>query len=94
MGQTMQGRRVEPDINKYNWGMAPGDYGYAKNDPWEAWVCLSPNGLIGALGNHKVTEHEDGTITVSPSILITVDNPDDGNASYHGFLKRGVWEEC
>lgn len=38
----------------------------------------------GALRTHTVTEHEDGTITVSPSIF---DAPD----GWHGFLERGVW---
>ncbi len=34
------------------------------------WSCCTPNGRIGSLGNHAVTAHEDGTITVSLSILV------------------------
>jgi hypothetical protein len=32
--------------------------------------CVTPNGRHGNLAAHTVIEHEDGTITVSPSILI------------------------
>ena len=41
---------------------------------------------MGGLENHDVTEHEDGTITVSPSILITGEG-----GSWHGYLELGVW---
>ena len=34
-------------------------------------------------------EHEDGTITVTPSIVITTHV-----GTWHGFLERGVWREC
>jgi hypothetical protein len=37
------------------------------------------------------TEHEDGTITVSPSILVS--NPQQGEL-FHGHLERGVWRAC
>lgn len=49
------------------------------------------SGMLGALGNHKVEEHSDGTITVIPSILIT-----DGctKLTRHGYLTNGVWSEC
>lgn len=56
------------------------------------WILsLPPGGVTGNLSRHDVVEHEDGTITVSPSVLIT------GGASKvhrHGFLRRGVWEPC
>lgn len=46
--------------------------------------------LTANLGAHQVTEHGDGTITVSPSILV-----DDGAAGHrwHGFLEKGMWRE-
>lgn len=79
--------------------MKPGEYG---KDPDGLWHCCAPPavdadgfGFHGSLGDgtgkrgHIVTEHEDGTITVSPSILIT---RHDG--SWHGYLERGVWREC
>ena len=85
---------------KGNYGlMRPGEYG---KDDSGLWYCCAPApvdadgfGFHGALGDgkgsrgHIVTEHEDGTITVAPSILIT---RHDG--SWHGFLERGVWREC
>lgn len=36
-------------------------------------------------GTHEVAEHDDGTITVSPSIV--------GNG-FHGYLERGIWRDC
>lgn len=70
--------------------LGPGEY--ARQDPagssW--WGIRDPAGHCGSLANHAVTEHEDGTITASPSILI------DAGAcgSWHGFLDRGQWREC
>ena len=82
MSERMQGRRVEWTGRIMN----PGEY--AKT-PDGVWYAETPNGHGANLGNHEVTEHEDGTITVSPSILVTAH---DG--SWHGFLERGVWREC
>lgn len=54
------------------------------------WMVRTPNGHLGNLGNHDVTEHDDGTITVSPSILVS----DHTGELWHGFLEHGVWREC
>lgn len=43
---------------------------------------------MGALSDHTVIEHEDGTITVSPSILM-----DHGAGGWHGYLEHGIWRE-
>lgn len=51
-------------------------------------MARTPNGHLGNLAAHDVTEHEDGTITVSPSILVS--NPQQGEL-YHGYLTNGVW---
>jgi Family of unknown function (DUF6527) len=58
--------------------------------PWMHWRVRSPDGVGGRLDPsiHRVTEHEDGTITVSPSIA-----PREPGG-WHGFLERGVWREC
>ena len=62
-----------------------GDYGQQQG----IWYCMTPTGLLGNLDNHSVTEHEDGTITVSPSILIH-----GGEAGeWHGFLEAGKWRQ-
>jgi hypothetical protein len=53
------------------------------------WMVKTPNGHLGNLGNHEVEEHEDGTITVLPSILVS----DNTGELYHGFLRRGGWSE-
>jgi hypothetical protein len=63
------------------------------------WWCITPNGEVGTLGKHEITEHEDGTITVSPSILIYphsyLDNGEiKDSPGWHGFLERGMWRTC
>jgi hypothetical protein len=51
---------------------------------------MTPNGMCGNLSGHSVVEHDDGTITVSPSILV---NKGEGNVSWHGYLEKGIWRE-
>lgn len=55
------------------------------------WMIYLPAGGAGNLSQHDVDEHEDGTITVSPSILMT--NPSTTRRR-HGFLVRGSWQPC
>lgn len=88
----MQGTRLhkqpgEPDF-LLRLSEVPGAYGTGNG---KDWFCTTPNGMLGNLGGHQVEEHEDGTITVSPSILTT--GGGDGK-SYHGFLVRGAWRSC
>lgn len=74
----------------------PGEYCYLAR--YNLWLACSPNGHMCTLGRghppdvkgstHSIVEHEDGSITVSPSILIS--NPQQGEL-YHGWLERGVW---
>jgi hypothetical protein len=96
----MQGKRVDWKPNADDWpfpALKPGEYG---KDEDGLWYCVPPGeefvrggaqfGTLGKLGADTVVEHEDGTITVSPSILIS-----DGQGwSWHGFLERGVWRKC
>lgn len=83
----MKGRRIYPDESG-KLAYSPGDYGREADGKW---MCRPPNPKIhlGSLERHEVIEHEDGTITVSPSILI---RQGDG-LSWHGFLKKGIWSE-
>lgn len=70
-------------------GMEAGDYGY-----WKVaghWIAMSPNGEMANLSAHTITEHADGTITVSPSIGIR--SGKDLAFSYHGYLEHGVWRD-
>lgn len=82
--ETCKGRRL-PDGGHPS--IAPGDYW---KDDDGVWWCYPPGEGHGAgmLTDHTVEEHEDGTITVRPSILMT------GRNAYHGFLERGVWREA
>lgn len=82
----MQGKRVEATAEG-RLILLSGDYGI---DPKNGgWYCCTPNGYVGNLQGHDVTEHEDGTITVSPSILVS----DGEKELWHGYLERGVWRE-
>lgn len=64
----------------------PGAYGKVGS----GWlVCLPTGELCSMNTGHMITEHEDGTITVSPSILM----PADRGQYWHGYLERGIWRE-
>lgn len=63
---------------------------------WKAadgWYLFFPDSgagsLLANLANHTIEEHEDGTITVTPSIKVS-----DHRTTHHGYLTRGVWTEC
>ncbi len=85
----MQGHRVafRPGFPG-DWAK-PGDYCKVPDgiDPRGAgvWYLMDPTGRVGALIPllHQVIEHEDGTITVKPSIIMP--------CGWHGFLVQGVW---
>ena len=69
-----------------------GEYGWHAEH--KKWYCLPPQtgdfySGQGSLGNHTIVEHEDGTITVSPSILMTGHH----GKQWHGYLERGVWRQ-
>lgn len=88
----MQGTRVTKEPGEPDFLLrifeTPGAYGTSNG---KDWFCCTPNGMLGNLGNHQVQEHENGTITVAPSILVTGGSSE---TSYHGFLERGVWRDC
>lgn len=90
-GDLTQGRRID---NPFAAGGGlvgewpePGDY-YLY--PTIGWCGVTPNGHIANLSNHEIVEHEDGTITVSPSILV---GTYEQRNLWHGYLERGVWRE-
>lgn len=93
----MKGRRVAdaPTENDPIWGCdarSPGDYGkIIAPEPFGTfWMVCCPDGEFYRVGgtlpdaNHTVEEHEDGTITVNPSIV-------SPRGTFHGFLIRGEW---
>lgn len=83
---TVAGERVhaaEPHLLK------PGQYGKWAQDG--CWYAVPPGtDLLAGLAKHQVTEHDDGTISVAPSILVR----GGARGSWHGFLERGIWREC
>jgi hypothetical protein len=84
---TIIGRRAHPDAEG-RLRLAEGDYG---KDPRDGnWYGRPPGNHLGSFANHEVTEHADGTISVSPSILIS----DHRGPVWHGYLERGVWRAC
>lgn len=56
------------------------------------WIYL-PRAGASRLRNHTIEEHEDGTITVRPSIG-SVRTDEHGRMVRHGYLTRGEWREC
>lgn len=92
----MQGKRVADG----EWPENPGEYSkhittdqYGNNKK-VVWFCIPPKSGIGcgSLSNHQITEHEDGTITVLPSILI-YNKPNKSDSGWHGYLEHGIWRE-
>ncbi len=81
---TTPGRRIYPGEDGHFEFMAPGDY-YKHPALAGVWIIRDPAGKLGSLQTHTVTEHEDGTITVSPSIM------DPAPGGWHGWLERGAW---
>lgn len=68
----------------------PGEYGQFSVDG--AWYGVPPGtDMLAKFSAHTVVEHEDGTITVSPSILVGV--PGVPSSRWHGYLEHGVWRE-
>lgn len=69
----------------------PGEYG--KLSDGHFYGCApGDEDMMCNLSGHHIVEHEDGTITVSPSILITT-GCESGNKQWHGYLEKGVWRE-
>lgn len=83
----MKGTRIYPNEEGSLIFAHPGEYGCNQDGIWYARVPIA-GVSVGNLKAHTVVEHEDGTITVSPSIL--VEGP---GGQWHGYLERGVWRE-
>lgn len=72
------------------WRAKDGLDGHAGKD---VWLLYLPGCGLGDLSNHTVTEHEDGKISVTPSILVT-GHEDGKSTQVHGYLTNGVWRDC
>ncbi len=69
--------------------LLPGEYAQLRHgDGSLHWYACTPTGLHCNLSAHDVMEHDDGAITVSPSILVS--GGDLGE--WHGYLRHGVWQ--
>jgi hypothetical protein len=68
---------------------------YGKWDHDGKWYAVPPGtDLLAGLAKHEVTEHEDGTITVSPSIEVSGGIHSHMVSHWHGYLERGIWREA
>lgn len=93
----MQGKRLKDGVppknaGEYSW-MAYDNWAYRPE--WMfgegEWHIIAPDGKIGAIGRitkekpaaHSVTIHEDGQITVTPSLVMP--------SGWHGWLNHGVF---
>lgn len=96
-GDTVQGERAADvrDGSQWHDQLEPGQYRRVNGDRGLYWECRPPDwppSVGGSLAKHEVTEHEDGTITVSPSILSRSTWRGEP-IEWHGYLERGVWRE-
>jgi uncharacterized protein DUF6527 len=82
----MTGKRL-PDGTEWSSKIQPGDYW---KDEFGTWFAETPTGLTANISGHEIVEHEDRTITVSPSILVNGNRPN----AWHGYLEKGIWREC
>lgn len=79
--------------NAKPWELAPGEYTVRLDvglDKRNAWVVTPTGDGPARLDGWDLTEHDDGTITTSPSILA---HPSGDKPGWHGYLERGVWRQ-
>lgn len=93
-GDLTQGRRL-PDVEQGQLPERDGPDDSYRGAYWRdsagVWWCGVPKAGMG-IGNlqlHTITEHEDGTITAHPSLLVSAGN----GRQWHGYLERGVFRE-
>ncbi len=91
-GETFVGRRVRYRPGWPGPRARPGSYCKVPLRAWwnprhAPWRLVDPRGGAGEIlpARHQVTEHDDGTITVTPSLVMP--------SGWHGYLERGVWRE-
>ena len=96
----MRGRRLPDSVDGTFPSLEPGDYVQIVGGSWydekqkqypgvPIWIVEAPNGEMCSLNEkHGFTLHEDGTLTITPSIKISAS---DGKELWHGYLEHGVW---
>ncbi len=70
---------------------AEGNYGQDERGEW--WFRAPNTRSMAALTDHEVEVHEDGTISVTPSILWPK-GMNGAEVEVHGYLTRGEWREA
>jgi hypothetical protein len=98
MAKDVIGRRVYPREDGwlvYGGIDQPARYGRATNPRVQGsragwWQISAPDGSVGSIDPsiHEVEEHDDGTITVTPSIDFSARKA----GAWHGWLVRGVFK--
>jgi len=94
----MIGRRIYPPApseeisDPLPYDIQGGDYWYDPVSNHWMFACPVDGFPIANLAAHQVVEHEDGAITVSPSIL-TCGHHNGQRISWHGYLEHGTWRE-
>lgn len=87
----MKGNRVYARENGDLY-LKEGEYGFSPRVG--CWQVRPFGHHAGSIPKHNIIEHEDSTITVSPSILLTDFDEKTGiQIIWHGFLERGEWRE-
>lgn len=98
MSEKTQGTRVQPKADGWldpreinmpaRYGRATALRAIGMRVGW--WEVTTPDGSLGSLNPdiHQVEEHDDGTITVTPSLDMSKRKP----GGWHGWLRRGVFE--
>ena len=87
----MKGRRVYPRADGRLY-LQEGDYGFDALAGF--WQVRPPRSYAGGIPKAEVTEHLDGTITVSSPILHHDFDGDGNPMMWHGYLKHGEWREA
>ena len=59
----------------------------------DGYFARCPDGGVANLKSHKCIIEADGSLTVSPSILIT-GGSEHSRTQWHGFLEKGVWRNA
>lgn len=89
--KILQGKRIYSESGE-EFPRNPGEYMKQEDGTW--LLCL-PTGIHGTINDKiwKIEEHEDGAITVSPSISTKATGADK-RYDWHGFLEKGVFRSC
>lgn len=84
----MIGKRVDKEPHL----LLPGEYTF-----WErggGWYACTPCGNLANLTGHKASVETDGSLTISPSIMVWANRNGGKIELFHGWLEKGVWRDA